>query len=172
MHLNVFTDIQHVFCMILSRPLCIIPYGFHEVFILTSSYYTLSIYRGYIWHDNAHSKTIIMTSVRFACTHEQHPIPRPYGRARGCLSWVIRRKITATYRYPANQVSISSSAVRVMSITKYELMHRNFKPPKFLSIHRSVCSNYPTVLKLSFKGWMIKVSVSSGKGLATNRQQL
>ena len=25
------------------------------------------------------------------CTHEQHPILRPYGQAMGCLSWVIRR---------------------------------------------------------------------------------
>ena len=31
-------------------------------------------------------------------THERHPIPRPYGRAIGCLSWVIRRKMTAIYR--------------------------------------------------------------------------
>ena len=32
------------------------------------------------------------------CTHERHPIPRPYGRAMGCLSRVIQRKLTALYR--------------------------------------------------------------------------
>ena len=32
------------------------------------------------------------------CTHERHRIPLPNGRAMGCLSWVIRRKMTAIYR--------------------------------------------------------------------------
>ena len=32
------------------------------------------------------------------CAHERHPIPRPSGRAMGCLSWVIRRQMTAIYR--------------------------------------------------------------------------
>ena len=62
-------------------------------------YYRLSIYQGYIWYDNAHSTTI--TKIKFRpdfCTHERHPIPRPYGRAMGCLSWVIWRKMTAIYR--------------------------------------------------------------------------
>ena len=32
------------------------------------------------------------------CTHSRHPIPRPYRRAMGCLSWDTKRKITAIYR--------------------------------------------------------------------------
>ena len=31
------------------------------------------------------------------CTHERHPIPRPYGRAMGCHSWVIQKYMTAIY---------------------------------------------------------------------------
>ena len=32
------------------------------------------------------------------CFHERHPIPRPYRRSMGYLSWVILRKMTAIYR--------------------------------------------------------------------------
>ena len=37
------------------------------------------------------------TSARL-CTHERHSIPSPHGRAKGCLSWIRPRKITAIYR--------------------------------------------------------------------------
>ena len=62
-------------------------------------YYRLWIYHGYIWYDNAHSTTITMIKLsRKICTHERHPIPRPFGRNMGCLSWVKRRKMTPKYR--------------------------------------------------------------------------
>ena len=32
-------------------------------------------------------------------THKWHPIPRPHGRAMGCLLWVFERKLTALYRH-------------------------------------------------------------------------
>ena len=35
---------------------------------------------------------------RLISTHELHPIPRPYGRAIGCLSRVKQRKMTTIYR--------------------------------------------------------------------------
>ena len=51
-------------------------------------YYTLSIYRGYIQHDDAHidGKTLIRL-----CNNERHPKPRPYGRAMECLSLVVTK---------------------------------------------------------------------------------
>ena len=39
-----------------------------------------------------------MTKFGQICAHERHPIPRPYGRAMGCLSRVTQREMTAIYR--------------------------------------------------------------------------
>ena len=61
--------------------------------------YRLSMYHGYTYD------MIMYTAQQFQwwnfgqiCTHERHPIVSPYGRAMGCLSWVIQRKTTAIYR--------------------------------------------------------------------------
>ena len=62
--------------------------------ICVGIYYILSIYLDHIQHEIAPSPTV---SVKF-CNHGRHPIPRPYGRAIECLSWVIQRKMTAIYR--------------------------------------------------------------------------
>ena len=57
--------------------------------------------------DHRHSKSCCdqssparrtMTIFGQICTHEQHPIPRPYGQAMGCLSRAIQRKTTAINR--------------------------------------------------------------------------
>ena len=49
----------------------------------------------HISYDRAHSTTSNFGRI---WTHERHPIPRPYGWAMGCVSWVIRREVTAIYR--------------------------------------------------------------------------
>ena len=56
--------------------------------------------RGPVLLDSEHSATITIVKplpIRLF-THDRHPIPRPDGRAMGCLSWVIRRKMTAISR--------------------------------------------------------------------------
>ena len=64
----------------------------------TSKYYILSIYIVAICNAIIH---IIhtdngKTSARL-CIHERHPIPRPHGRAMGCLPWDVQRKMTTIY---------------------------------------------------------------------------
>ena len=65
----------------------------HETF--EGWYQRPSIYHGHIQHDSAHRPTLTVAKL---CTHERHPIPRPYGWAMGCLSWVTQRKMTAIFR--------------------------------------------------------------------------
>ena len=61
--------------------------------------YTLDISRSYTtWLCPQPNNYSGKTSAKL-CTHERHPIgPRHYGRAMGCLSWVIQRIMTAIYR--------------------------------------------------------------------------
>ena len=59
---------------------------------VTSLYYKLSICRGYIWYDNAPNTIITMIKLRSDLHSRTTPILRPYGRAMGCFSPVIRRK--------------------------------------------------------------------------------
>ena len=67
--------------------------------VVVSFYYRLSIYRGYIWYDSAHSTTITTMKLRSDLHSRTTPILRPHGRAIGCHSWVIWwRKMTAIYR--------------------------------------------------------------------------
>ena len=66
--------------------------------VVFSFYYRLSIYRGYIWYDGAHNTTITTMKLRSDLHSRTTPILRPDGRAMGCRSWVIWRKMTAIYR--------------------------------------------------------------------------
>ena len=64
-------------------------------FQLFKNTFRLSIYRGYIQHDCAHSPAITVTKIRsnFALAHDT-----TYGRAMGYFSWFIQRMISSIYR--------------------------------------------------------------------------
>ena len=88
--------------LLTSRKIRILGYmsGFRILCEMSKGEYNrLSIYRGYIWYDSAYSTSITMVTLRSNLYSRTTPHTSPLtGRGMGCLSWVIRRKITAIYR--------------------------------------------------------------------------
>ena len=60
------------------------------------------------------------------CTNERHPIPRPNGRAMGCLSWDKRRKMTAIYR-ECTVVEIKTPPPHNIRVFLQAILIRNFQ---------------------------------------------
>ena len=73
-------------------------------------YYFLSIYRGTVWHDIAHSTTTSKAKLRpdFEITKDSHTSPPR--ASYGCLPWVIGGKVTAWYRECARLCNFYVSA--------------------------------------------------------------
>ena len=76
------------------------------------------------WYIMVTYNTIVHTAQQWQwrtlvklCPHEWHPMSRPYGRAMGCLSWVIQRKMTVIYQEHTEMLKCShvmmSSCLRV-----------------------------------------------------------
>ena len=76
------------------------PAIFFNYFLYHVQFYGLSIYRGYIWYNCAHSTTITMLKIRSDLHPRTIPHTSPVRASYGVsfVSWVILRKMTAIYR--------------------------------------------------------------------------
>ena len=89
------TLIHSVFIQFSHHRRCHHCYYYTMIIIITTTILkTLDISRSYMTPQSMQPYSYNgKISVRL-CIHERHPIARPHGRAMGCLSWVIQRKMT------------------------------------------------------------------------------
>ena len=122
----------------------------------SAQYYRFPIYRGYIWYNNAHSTTITMKKTCQICTHKRHPIPRHlYGRAMGCLLWVIPRKMAAIYRKLIVPKYIQYLSGRAVQWVRFDVKYPvdvDFTPPVMQS-----------TISISNKGSLMSWGIQNGK---------